>query len=97
MGLTLTCVPLLLHARQCRYYVLVPLFSLLIIDAYLERLQESRLKHWLLFVVWATALVNTFFPGAFFSAWRSAIDLIRRRPGAQFWKRLAIAARCLLI
>src|SRR6185503_11404439 len=58
IGLTLTCVPLLLHARQCRYYTLVLLLNLLIIDVYLSALKKPKLKHWIFLIVWATALVN---------------------------------------
>ena len=90
--LTLSCVPLLLHARQCRYYILVPLLNLLIIDAYLSALKEPKLKHLLLLSVWATALVNTFFPGAFLLGVALGMDVIRRRPAWQVLKGLAIAA-----
>jgi hypothetical protein len=97
LALTLTCVPLLLHARQCRYYVLVPLLNLLIIDAYLRSLKERKLKHWIMLIVWATALVNSFFPGAVLLGVALGIDLIRRRPAWQVVKGLAIAAGIVLI
>ena len=97
VALTLTCVPMLLHARQCRYYALVPLFSLLIIDAYLSALKEPRLKYWLMLIVWSTALVNSFFPGAVLLAVALGIDLIRRRPSRNVWKGVAIAAATVLL
>ena len=68
LALTVSCVPLLLHARQCRYYVLVPLLNLLIIDAYLHSLKEAKLRYAIWLVVWVTVLVNSFFPGAFLLA-----------------------------
>src|SRR5438105_13638272 len=62
LALTVSCVPLLLHARQCRYYVLVPLLNLLIIDAYLHSLKEAKLRYAIWLVVWVTVLVHSFFP-----------------------------------
>lgn len=95
--LALTCVPLLLHARQCRYYALVPLLNLLVIDAYLSWLKEPKLKHLMLLGVWATTLVNSFFPAAVLLGVALGIDLIRRRPSWQILKGLAIAAGIVLL
>ena len=97
VALTLTCVPLLLHARQCRYYVLVPLLNLLIIDAYLSLLKDPKLKHRIMLIVWATALVNSFFPGAVLLAVALGVDLTRRKPTRPVLKELAVAAGIVLI
>jgi hypothetical protein len=97
IALTLTCVPLLLHTRQCRYYVLVPLFNLLIADAYLSLLKDPKLKYQLMLIVWTTLLLNSFFPGAILLFVALAIDLIRRRPAGEVLKCLGIAALIILI
>jgi hypothetical protein len=89
--LLLTCVPLLVHARQCRYYLLVPLFNLLVVEAYLGALKEFRRRHLALLILWLTALVNTFFPGAILLLLALGIDLIRRRPARRMLAAFAIA------
>ncbi len=97
MALTLTCVPLLLHARQCRYYVLAPLLNLLIVDAYLSWWKEPKWKHQVLLLVWATALINSFFPGAFLLGIALAVDLIRRKSSARVWRTFALTAGAILL
>jgi hypothetical protein len=97
VALTITCVPLLLHARQCRYYILAPLLNLLIIDMYWSSLSEPKLKSQIMLIVWTTALLNSFFPGAFLLIGALGIDLIRRKPDAEVLKRLAAAAVVILI
>lgn len=59
-----TSVPLLLHARQCRYYILVPLLNILITERYFRFEAEPRLRHIVLLSVWFFALFNCFAPGA---------------------------------
>jgi hypothetical protein len=95
--LTVTCVPLLLHARQCRYYVLVPLLNLLIVDAYLDFLNDGNPRYQILLAIWMTLLLNSFFPGAFLLGLALGVDLLRRRPPPAKLKKLAILATVVLI
>jgi hypothetical protein len=95
--LLLLCVPLLLHARQCRYYVLAPLFGLLAARSYSRCVSESRPGAALGLVVWSTLLFNSFFAllpllwGAF------ALDVVRRRPSRRILAALSIAALAVLL
>ncbi len=89
--LLVACVPMLLHARQCRYYLLVPLLNLLVVDAYLSLLKESKFRHLTKLVVWVTLLVNSFFPGAFLLFAALVVDLIKRRPTRQQLKLFGTA------
>ncbi len=95
--LTITCVPLLLHSRQCRYYALLPLLSLLVVDSYLSVLTKPNPKHLAMIVVWGTIFLNSFFPGAFLLAVALIIDLIRRRPAGYVLKKLATAGAIILL
>jgi 4-amino-4-deoxy-L-arabinose transferase-like glycosyltransferase len=90
--LILGSVPLLLHARQARYYLLVPLFSLLVVHAYLRLLKDPSGRRVPALVCWATLLVNSFYPGAAIVALALAVDLAVRRPHARVIGLLAIAA-----
>jgi len=90
--LILGSVPLLLHARQARYYLLVPLFSLLVVHAYLQLLRDPRARRVPALVCWATLLVNSFYPGAAIAALSLAVDLTLRRPRAKVLGLLALAA-----
>lgn len=58
----LCCVPLLVHARQCRYYLLVPLFNLLIADAYLKYTIRNEFRSLLALILWFTLLFQSFPP-----------------------------------
>jgi 4-amino-4-deoxy-L-arabinose transferase-like glycosyltransferase len=89
--LILGSVPLLLHARQARYYLLVPLFSLLVVHAYLQLLRDPRGRRVPALVCWATLLVNAFYPGAAIVALGLAVDLALRRPRARVLGILALA------
>jgi 4-amino-4-deoxy-L-arabinose transferase-like glycosyltransferase len=89
--LTLGSVPLLLHARQARYYLLVPLFSLLVVHAYLQLLRDPRGRRVPALVCWATLLVNSFYPGAAILALGLALDLALRRPHTKILGLLALA------
>ena len=89
--LILGSVPLLLHARQARYYLLVPLFSLLVVHAYLQLLREPSGRRVPALVCWATLLVNSFYPGAAIAALGLAVDLALRRPRARVLGILALA------
>ena len=90
------CAPLLLHARQCRYYMLVPLLNVLMVDGYRRFMAEPRLKHIIVIAIWATALFNSFPPGAILLAMAIVIDLLRRRPSRKI-VRLASAGFLLCI
>jgi hypothetical protein len=85
-------VVLLLHARQCRYYVLAPLLNLLIVHAYLLLRVKPRLTVLVWLVIWSTLLINSFFPGALTLALGIAIDCLIRKPGMKTWTQLCIAA-----
>jgi len=89
--LILGSVPLLLHARQARYYLLVPLFSLLVVHAYLKLLEDPRGRRVPALVCWATLLVNSFYPGAAIVAVSLAVDLLLRRPRARVLGILTVA------
>lgn len=85
-------VVLLLHARQCRYYLLAPLLNLLIVHSYLRLRVEPRWPATAGLIVWSTLLINSFFPGAIVLALGVAIDAVLRNPGPQIWRRLLVAA-----
>ena len=95
--LLLGCVPLLLHARQCRYYVLVPLFSLLAVQAYLRWFESRQAKSLILLVCWLTLLFNSFAPGVPGLVLAMGIDFIRRRADRQAIKVFCGAAGAFLI
>ena len=58
----LASVPFLLHARQCRYYLLIPLFSVLLVNAYLRLLGKPELRRVPPLAIWATLLFNSLYP-----------------------------------
>jgi 4-amino-4-deoxy-L-arabinose transferase-like glycosyltransferase len=89
--LILGSVPLLLHARQVRYYLLAPLFSLLVVHAYLQLLRDPSGRRVPALVCWATLLFNAFYPGAAILALGLAADLALRRPPAKILGLLALA------
>jgi len=95
--LTSTCVPLLVHARQCRYYLLVPILNLLIVDAYLGWVQEPKLKREIALLAWTTLLLNSFFPGALLLGFALVLDLLRRRPARNTLTRFAITATVIVL
>lgn len=97
LALTVTCVPLLLHARQCRYYILAPLLTLLVIDAYLDLLEHPKFRHEFLLILWTTLLLNSFFPAAVLLGVALVIDLIRKQPDRDALKMMGIAAAVILI
>ena len=90
--LMITCVALLLHARQCRYYVLAPLFNLLIVDAYIHVLENPKPRYIAGLVFWFTLLFNSFYPGAPVMGLALGLDLLIRRPRGQVVKALFFAA-----
>lgn len=81
--LVATSIPLLLHARQCRYYILVPLLNLLITERYFRFEAEPRLRHVVLFSAWFFALFNSFAPGAVVIALTLGAIALAKRPDAQ--------------
>jgi hypothetical protein len=85
-------VVLLLHARQCRYYLLAPLLNLLIVHSYLRCRVDPRWPATIALIVWATLLINVFFPGAIVLALGLAIDCLFRNPGKRAWRHLLLAA-----
>ena len=85
-------VVLLLHARQCRYYVLAPLLNLLIVHSYLLLRAKPRGSVIFGLVAGSTLLINSFFPGAIVLALGLAIDCLLRNPGKRTWRFLLIAA-----
>jgi 4-amino-4-deoxy-L-arabinose transferase-like glycosyltransferase len=101
-ALMLTSLPLLLHARQCRYYLLVPLFSVLLADAYLALLEDPRLRRGVLLIAWFTLLFNSLYPAAVLMGLVLGIDLLRRwlsgqRPSPPVLRLLLVAAAGALI
>jgi 4-amino-4-deoxy-L-arabinose transferase-like glycosyltransferase len=78
--LVATSIPLLLHARQCRYYVLVPLLNLLITDRYFRFEAEPRLRHVVMLSVWFFALFNSFAPGAVLIGLTLGAVAVAKRP-----------------
>ena len=89
--LMIGCIPLLLHARQSRYYLLVPLFSLLIVNAYLNLISRPRLITMAGLIVWLSLLFHSFYPGVILLALSLGIDLIRRRPGQKIMRWFVLA------
>jgi len=89
--LTAGSVAMLLHARQCRYYVVGALLALLVVDAWLRLRRGDGRPAIIRLAVASTLLFNTFPPGAILLGAALALDLIwadgRRRP----WKQLATA------
>src|SRR4249920_142775 len=90
-------VVLLLHARQCRYYLLAPLLNVLIVHSYLLLRVKPRWPAMTGLIVWSTLLINSFFPGAIVLALGLAIDALLRNPGRQAWRRLLVAAAIVAI
>ena len=90
-------IPLLLHARQCRYYLLIPLFSVLLVDAYLRLLEKPELGRVPSLAIWATLLFNSLYPSLVILAFALGLDVWRRRPGVQAIKMLGLAAAATLI
>jgi hypothetical protein len=76
----LGCVPLLTHARQCRYYLLTPLFGLLAVNSYLRIHEKPNARATASLTLWFTLLFNAFYPAAFILAVALAIDVSIRRP-----------------
>ncbi len=95
--LMIGCVPLLLHARQSRYYILIPLFNLLAVDSYLRLLDRPRPCLIIGLTIWSSLLFHSFFPGAVILALALGVDLLRRRPGPDIIKWLTIAGAIILI
>jgi hypothetical protein len=95
--LVASSVVLLLHARQCRYYVLAPLLNLLVVHSYLLLRVQPRWPATTGLIVWSTLLINSFFPGAIVLALGLAIDALLRNPGRQVWRRLLVAAAIVTI
>lgn len=85
-------VVLLLHARQCRYYLLAPLLNLLIVHSYLLCRVTPRWPVTIALIVWSTLLINVFFPGAIVLASGLVIDCLFRNPGKRTWRHLLLAA-----
>jgi hypothetical protein len=90
-------VVLLLHARQCRYYLLAPLLNLLIVHSYLLLRVKPRWPAATGLIVWSTLLINSFFPGAIVLALGLAIDALLRNPGKPAWRMLLVAAAVVAI
>ena len=92
MALLLFCVPFLLLLRQCRYYALAALFTLLTLDAYF-RLRSGDLRcGWALpyFVLSAVLLYHSHY-GAFFPTIVAlALHCLVRRPRAGALRRLLV-------
>jgi hypothetical protein len=85
-------VVLLLHARQCRYYLLAPLLNLLIVHSYLLLREKPRWSATIGLIVWSTLLINSFFPGAIVLALGLLIDGLLRNPGTWTWRHLLLAS-----
>jgi hypothetical protein len=90
-------VVLLLHARQCRYYLLAPLLNVLIVHSYLQLRVKPRWPAAIGLIVWSTLLINAFFPGAIVLALGLAIDGLLRNPGKQAWRMLLVTAAVVVI
>jgi hypothetical protein len=67
-------VVLLLHARQCRYYLLAPLLNLLIVHSYLLLRVKPRWSATAGLILGTTLLINAFFPGAIVLAFGLVFD-----------------------
>jgi 4-amino-4-deoxy-L-arabinose transferase-like glycosyltransferase len=92
LALMLGSVAMLLHARECRYYAVAALLSVLVTDAHL-RLRAGEGKSAILrLALFATLLFNSFPPGAALLAVALGIDWLRSRPSAPVARNLAIAA-----
>jgi 4-amino-4-deoxy-L-arabinose transferase-like glycosyltransferase len=85
-------VVLLLHARQCRYYLLAPLLNLWIVHSYLLLKAKPRWSVTIGLILSSTLLINVFFPGAIVLALGLMIDGLLRSPGRQTWRHLILAA-----
>jgi hypothetical protein len=90
--LILTSVPMLLHARQCRYYTLAALLILLVADAYLRLLEKPGWRRAALLILWMTLLFNSFYPGALLTAAAIGLHWLLRRADLVTLKYLGSAA-----
>ena len=90
-------VVLLLHARQCRYYMLIPLFSLLVTDAWLRVLARPGPQAAALLVLWFSLLFNSFYPAAVLLAGALGIHLLVTRRDPRVYWILALAALAFLV
>ncbi|MDH5324249.1 MAG: hypothetical protein OEZ68_20540 [Gammaproteobacteria bacterium] len=97
IALMLGCVALLLHARQCRYYILVPLLNLLIVYSYLKLLEQPNPFSATQIVIWTTLLFNSLFPAAPILGLALGVDLIFRRPDRHVLKYILVIVAILLL
>jgi len=86
-----------LHARQCRYYLLVPLFSMLLADEYLAIQKRPRLWRSVCLIAWFTLLFHSLYPAAALMGLVLGIDLLRRvfssqKPSRAAWRALLVGA-----
>ena len=96
-ALLVVSIPLLLHARQCRYYLLIPLFSMLVVNAYLRLLSKPGPAQIAALTIWSTLLFNSLYPSLVILALGLGLDMLRRRPTFAAVKMLAIAAVATLL
>ena len=87
-------VTLLLHARQCRYYILVPLFSILAIHYYLKIIKDPKFSSSVFLIFWFCALYHSFFPAAFLLAIALGVHLLIVKPSA---KTIYVFVACALV
>jgi 4-amino-4-deoxy-L-arabinose transferase-like glycosyltransferase len=97
IALMLGSIPLLLHARQCRYYLLIPLFSVLVANAYLRLLEDPKFRRAVPLTIWATLLFNSLYPSLVILGFALGLDVWRRRPSLQAIKVIGIAAAATLV
>jgi len=83
---------MLLHARECRYYALAALLSVLVVDAHLRLRGGEGRPAVLRLALFATLLFNSFPPGAALLAVALGIDWLRARPTPAIARHLALAA-----
>ncbi|MBW2272082.1 MAG: hypothetical protein JRG96_02325 [Deltaproteobacteria bacterium] len=97
LALMLGSVAMLLHARECRYYALAALLSVLVADAHLRLRKGEGPSAILRLTLFSTLLFNSFPPGAALLAVALGVDWLRARPSARVARDLGIAAALIAV
>jgi hypothetical protein len=95
--LTAGSVVMLLHARQCRYYVLAALLSLLVVDAWLRLRRGDGSMAVVRLAVASKLLFNSFPPGAVLLGAALAIDLAWPDNRDRRWRHVAVALGAVIV
>lgn len=87
--LLLASVPFLLHARQCRYYMLLTLFTMIHVWGYVRLTRQARGSAWL-FLAGGIGLYHSFFPQLLASTIAMAVHALLFHRNRTFLFRFAL-------